>query len=125
MNKKILVTGSIAYDRIMNFPGYFKDSIMPEQIHNLNVSFFVNEFRESFGGTAGNIAYNLNLLKANFTTWANVGDDFHNYQEWFLKNNIDISKLKVLKNQKTASAYIITDQDNNQIAGFFPGAQGA
>jgi adenosine kinase len=120
--KKILVTGSIAYDRIMNFPGHFKDNIMPDQIHNLNVSFFVNEFRESYGGTGGNIAYNLNLLKTNFTTWANVGEDFKNYKQWFLKNNIDISKIKVFEDQKTASAYIITDQTDNQIAGFFPGA---
>jgi len=81
--KKILVTGSMAYDRIMNFPGYFKDNILPEQIHNLNVSFFVDEFRESYGGTAGNIAYNLNLLNTNFTTWANVGEDFKNYKQWF------------------------------------------
>ena len=120
--KKILVTGSMAYDRIMNFPGYFKDNILPEQIHNLNVSFFVDEFRESYGGTAGNIAYNLNLLNTNFTTWANVGEDFKNYKQWFLKNNIDISKIKIFKDKKTASAYIITDQADNQIAGFFPGA---
>jgi len=120
--KKILITGSIAYDRIMNFPGYFKDNIMPDQIHNLNVSFFVNEFRESYGGTGSNIAYNLSLLETNFLTWANVGNDFENYQQWFLKNNIDISKIKIFKDQKTASAYIITDQADNQIAGFFPGA---
>jgi adenosine kinase len=122
INKKILVTGSIAYDRIMNFPGYFKDNILPDQIHNLNVSFFVDKFRESFGGTGGNIAYNLNLLKASFLTWANVGNDFENYKQWFLKNSIDVSKIKIFKDQKTASAYIITDQADNQIAGFFPGA---
>lgn len=121
-NKKILITGSIAYDRIMNFPGYFKDNIMPDQIHKLNVSFFVDKFRKSFGGTAGNIAYNLGLLDANFLTWANVGHDFKNYKDWFLKNNIDISKIKTFKDQQTASAYIITDQADNQIAGFFPGA---
>ncbi|MCD4705300.1 carbohydrate kinase family protein [bacterium] len=121
-NKKILVTGSMAYDRIMNFPGYFKDNIMPDQIHNLNISFFVNEFRESYGGTAGNIAYNLGLLQTNFTTWVNVGDDFKNYQKWFLKNNIDISQIKIFDDQKTAFAYIITDQADNQIASFFPGA---
>jgi adenosine kinase len=120
--KKVLITGSIAYDRIMNFPGYFKDNIMPDQIHNLNVSFFVNEFRESYGGTAGNIAYNLNLLKSSFITWANVGNDFKNYKQWFVKNNIDTSKIKIAPNERTASAYIITDQSDNQIAGFFPGA---
>lgn len=121
-NSKILITGSLAYDRIMNFPGYFKDNILPEQIHNLNVSFFVDEFRESYGGTAGNIAYNLGLLKSNFITWANVGEDFKNYQQWLEKNNINISKIKIFKDKKTASAYIITDQADNQITGFFPGA---
>ena len=120
--KKILITGSIAYDRIMNFPGYFKDNILPDQIHNLNVSFFVDKFRESYGGTGGNIAYNLSLLETNFLTWANVGNNFENYKQWFLKNSIDVSKIKIFKEQKTASAYIITDQADNQIAGFFPGA---
>ncbi len=99
-NKKVLITGSIAYDRIMNFPGYFKDNILPDQIHNLNVSFFVDKFRESFGGTGGNIAYNLSLLETNFLTWANVGNDFENYKQWFLKNNIGISKIKIFKDKK-------------------------
>jgi len=106
----------------MNFPGYFKDNILPDQIHNLNVSFFVDKFRESYGGTGGNIAYNLSLLETNFLTWANVGNNFENYKQWFLKNSIDVSKIKIFKEQKTASAYIITDQADNQIAGFFPGA---
>lgn len=122
MQNKILVTGSLAYDKIMNFPGYFKDNILPDQIHNLNISFFVDKFRESFGGTAGNIAYNLSLLDANFIIWANAGDDFKNYQDWLFKNSIDVSKIKIFKNKKTASAYIITDTADNQIAGFFPGA---
>ena len=122
MSYKILITGSLAYDRIMNFPGYFKDNIMPDQIHNLNVSFFVNKFEESFGGTAGNIAYNLSLLNTDFLIWANVGDDFKNYKEWLIKNSIDISKIKVFPKKKTASAYIITDTADNQITGFFPGA---
>ena len=121
--EKILVTGSIAYDRIMNFPGYFKDNILPEKIHILNVSFFINELRESFGGTAGNIAYSLALLGQRPTILGNVGaKDFSVYKKWWQKHKIDLSQIKVLPNQQTASAYIITDQADNQITGFFPGA---
>lgn len=121
--KRILVTGSVAYDRIMDFPGYFKDSILPEKIHILNVSFLVKDFKESFGGTAGNIAYNLALLGQRPTILANVGaKDFLLYRKWLTRNKIDIGKIKILKNQQTASAYIITDQADNQIAGFFPAA---
>ncbi|MFH1536998.1 MAG: carbohydrate kinase family protein, partial [Patescibacteria group bacterium] len=65
--KKIFVSGSLAFDRIMNFPGYFKDNILPDKIHNLNVSFNIDQLRENFGGTAGNIAYNLSLLDVKST----------------------------------------------------------
>ena len=123
MKPKILVSGTIAYDRIMDFPGYFKNEILPEKIHLLNVSFFVKELKESFGGTAGNIAYNLALLGLAPAILALVGSkDFGIYKKWLLKNKIDISQIKVVKNQQTASAYIITDQADNQITGFFPGA---
>jgi len=125
MKPKILVTGSIAYDRIMDFPGYFKDQILPEKIHILNVSFLVKELKESFGGTAGNIAYNLALLGEKPKILANVGaKDFLLYESWLRKNKIDLSQIKVLPGQHTASAYIITDQADNQIAGFYPGAMG-
>ncbi|MFA6215061.1 MAG: carbohydrate kinase family protein [Patescibacteria group bacterium] len=123
MIKKVLVTGSIAYDRIMDFPGHFKDQILPEKIHILNVSFLVKELKESFGGTAGNIAYNLALVGLRPTILTNVGaKDFALYQAWLKKNNIDLSQTKILPGQHTASAYIITDQADNQIAGFYPGA---
>lgn len=123
MKPKILVSGSLAYDQIMNFPGYFKDNILPEKIHVLNVSFFVKTFRESFGGTAGNIAYSLALLGERPTILAQAGaKDFSLYKKWLQKNKIDISKIKILPNQQIASCYIITDQADNQIAGFFPGA---
>ncbi|MFA6410855.1 MAG: carbohydrate kinase family protein [Candidatus Buchananbacteria bacterium] len=121
--QKILVTGSVAYDRIMNFPGFFKDQILPDKIHILNVSFLVSNLKESFGGTAGNIAYNLSLLQTKPTILANVGaKDFILYEAWLKKNKIDLSQIKILPNQHTASAYIITDQADNQIAGFYPGA---
>jgi len=123
MKNKILVTGSVAYDRIMNFPGYFKDNILPDKIHILNVSFFINQLKESFGGTAGNIAYNLSLLGFKPSILGNVGaKDFIMYEAWLKKNKIDLSQINILSNQQTASAYIITDKSDNQIAGFFPGA---
>jgi adenosine kinase len=122
---KILVTGSIAYDRIMDFPGYFKDQILPEKIHILNVSFLVKQLKESFGGTAGNIAYNLSMLGLRPTILAHVGaKDFLLYEAWLKKNKVNLSQLKILPGQHTASAYIITDQADNQIAGFYPGAMG-
>ena len=90
MKTKILVSGSMAFDRIMNFPGYFKDNILPEKIHILNVSFFVKELKESFGGTGGNIAYNLALLGERPTILANVGKkDFGVYKQWLQKHKID------------------------------------
>lgn len=119
---KILVSGSLAYDRIMNFPGYFKDNILPEKIHILNVSFTVSDLRQNFGGTAGNIAYNLALLGGSPVILANAGRDFIEYREWLNKNKVDTSQVKILKNQLTACAHIITDKADNQITGFHGGA---
>jgi len=120
-NKKILVSGSLVYDRIMDFPGEFKDHILPDKIHILNVSFTINKLRESFGGTAGNIAYNLSLLGERPIILGMVGTDFFKYEKWLIKQKIDISKIKKSKKDLTASAYIITDKADNQIAGFYPG----
>lgn len=123
MKQKILVTGSVAYDRIMNFPGFFKNEILPDKLHILNVSFLVKELKESFGGTAGNIAYNLALLGLQPFVLANVGaKDFILYEAWLRRNKINLKQINILPGQHTASAYIITDQADNQIAGFFPGA---
>ena len=116
----IIVFGSIVYDRIMNFPGLFKDHILPDQIHNLSVSFVVNEFKETFGGAGANIAYNLSLLNEKPILCSSVGKDFQKYQEHFKK--INTSGVKVYANDYTASAYIMTDKNDNQITGFFPGA---
>jgi len=118
----ILVSGSVVYDRIMNFPGAFGDHILPNQIHNLNVSFLVKEFRETFGGVAANIAYNLALLNENPQIYSAVGKDFLPYAERLKKSKIDINGIKVYPQQYTASAYIMTDKNDNQITGFFPGA---
>jgi len=120
---KIIVTGSIAYDRIMDFPGKFADHILPEKIHQINLSFLVRDLKESFGGTAGNIAYNLALFGLKPEIFCHVGArDFIVYEQWLKKNKIIFNPKQILPGQHTASAYIITDQSDNQIAGFYPGA---
>ena len=118
----ITVYGSIAYDRIMDFNDIFKNHILPDKLHQLNVSFTVNEYKETFGGTAGNIAYNLALLNERPKLYGSVGSDFGTYAKRLKKLKIDSSGIKVYKSTFTASANIITDKKNNQITGFFPGA---
>ncbi|MFC2021493.1 carbohydrate kinase family protein [Chloroflexota bacterium] len=119
---KIITSGSLAYDRIMDFPGYFSAHILPEKIHVLNVSFTVNSLVEKFGGTAGNIAYALSLLGENPIILATIGRDYHSYFEWLMKNNIACDNITIIEEELTASAYITTDQADNQITGFNPGA---
>lgn len=119
---KIIVSGSLAYDRIMDFPDYFKNHILPNKIHKLSVSFQINGIRENFGGTAGNIAYNLKLLKENPLIVGTIGKDNKNYFKKWRKNKIDTSKIKIIEKVDTATAYIMTDKDDNQIAGFYPGS---
>ncbi|OGF26910.1 carbohydrate kinase, partial [Candidatus Falkowbacteria bacterium RIFOXYA2_FULL_47_9] len=119
---KILVSGSLAYDKIMNFPGYFKDHILPEKIHVLNVAFVVEGLRESFGGTAGNIAYSLALLKEKPIVFACAGNDFNGYQTWLDEHNIGLSAVKIIADEKTTFASIVTDTADNQITALYPGA---
>jgi len=118
----IYVSGSMAYDRIMDFPGRFSDHILPDKIHILNVCFTVNGMVEKFGGTAGNIAYSLRLLNENPIILATVGKDYERYFEWLKKNNISVEGIKIIPEEFTASAYITTDKADNQITGFNPGA---
>ncbi len=120
--KQILVSGSLAYDRIMDFPGRFRDHILPDKIHILNVSFAVNGIKENFGGTAGNIAYNLALLNEKPIILSCAGKGFNAYEKWLIRNKIDSSQIKKIKSRNTASANIITDKSDNQITGFNPGA---
>lgn len=120
--RPIYVSGSLAFDRIMNFPGLFKENILPDKIHNLNVSFNIETLNENFGGTAGNIAYSLSLLGLQPTILSSVGKDFELYQEWLQKNKIDLKQVKKIKDEHTPAAYIITDKENNQITGFHMGA---
>ena len=122
MNKNIIVSGSLAYDRIMDFPGYFSEHILPEKIHVLNIAFQVDSIREKFGGTAGNIAYALSLLGEHPVISGAIGHDYRRYFEWLAKNGIATDNIKIIENEFTASAYITTDKADNQITGFHPGA---
>ena len=118
----ILICGSIAYDTIMVFQDQFKNHILPDKIHKLSVAFFVPEMRREFGGTAGNIAYNLQLLEGEPLIMATVGDDFSPYQAWLEKNKLSSTHIKTVANTFTAQAFITTDTDDNQITAFHPGA---
>ncbi|MEI7758523.1 MAG: carbohydrate kinase family protein, partial [Bacteroidota bacterium] len=118
----ILICGSMAFDTIMVFKDQFKNHILPESIHKLSVAFYVPELRKEFGGTAGNIAYNLKLLNEDPIIMATVGNDFSNYFEWLSQNTINVSHIKEIKSLYTAQAYITTDLSDNQITAFHPGA---
>lgn len=117
-----LICGSLAYDTIMVFPDQFKNHILPDKVHILNVSFLVPRMRREFGGCAGNIAYNLKLLGGEPVPMATVGQDFGSYREHFEACGIDLSRVKVLPDLYTAQAFITTDLDDNQITAFHPGA---
>ena len=118
----VLICGSMAYDSIMVFNDYFKNHILPDQIHKLSVSFYVPELKKNFGGTAGNIAYNLSLLKTSPLIMATVGEDFQPYVERLSKYEIIQDYIKKIPDTFTAQAYITTDLDDNQITAFHPGA---
>ena len=117
-----LICGSLAYDNIMVFPDRFKNHILPEKIHILNVCFMVPELRREFGGCAGNIAYNLKLLGGDPLPMGTVGSDFGPYFEWFDRAGIRSDYITVIDNTLTAQAFITTDLDDNQITAFHPGA---
>ena len=119
---EVLVSGSLAYDRIMDFPGRFSDHIMPDKIHMINLSFTVNGLKENFGGTAGNIAYTLSLLGEKPRIVATIGNDYHRYFQWFEECGVSTSDVRIVDDEATASAYITTDLADNQITGFNPGA---
>jgi len=118
----ILVTGSIAYDTIMVFQDRFKNHLLPDQLHILNVCFIAPEMRREFGGTAGNIGYNLQLLGEAPLVMATVGEDIQPYLHRFQTLGIDAAHLKKIPGQFTAQAFITTDLDDNQITAFHPGA---
>ncbi|MEQ1556447.1 MAG: carbohydrate kinase family protein [Gallionella sp.] len=117
-----LICGSMAYDTIMVFQDQFKKHILPEKIHMLNVAFLVPEMRREFGGCAGNIAYNLQLLGGAPLLMATVGDDFASYAAHLQKHHISQAHLRHVSGSFTGQAFITTDLDDNQITAFHPGA---
>lgn len=119
---RILITGSIAYDTIMVFPDRFKNHLLADQLHILNVCFLTPEMRREFGGTAGNIGYNLRLLGGDPLLMATVGEDSGPYLARLEQLGIGTQLLKRIPGQFTAQAFITTDLDDNQITAFHPGA---
>lgn len=117
-----LICGSFAYDTIMLFQGHFKNEIMPDKVHMLNVSFLVPDMRKEFGGCAGNIAYNLKLLGGDGKPMGTVGRDFDDYAKWMDSHGVSRDYVKSIDDAYTAQAYITTDLDDNQITAFHPGA---
>ena len=118
----VIVTGSIAFDYLMIFPGRFVEHILPDQIEHLSVSFLVDEMRRQRGGCAANIAYNLALLGENPRLMATVGQDFDEYRAWLEQHGVDTSLVRDEPDLFTASFFVSTDQDGNQIASFYTGA---
>lgn len=119
---RIFVSGSLAYDRIMNFPGKFSDHILPDKLHILNVCFLVDGLEEKFGGTAGNIAYTLKLLGEDPVILSTSGKDFDAYEKWLKDCGLSMEGIRNVPSEFTAGAYITTDKSDNQITGFNPGA---
>lgn len=119
---RVLVTGSLAFDQIMDFPGHFKDHILPEKIHQISISFLVETFKKQRGGCAGNIGYSLALLGERPTIVATAGSDFAEYRQWLVDQGVDVASIRLHDDEVTASCFITTDRADNQITGFFPGA---
>lgn len=119
---KTIVTGSIAYDYLMTFPGLFTDHLLPDQLAHVSLSFLVDSMERRRGGCAPNIAYNLALLGERPTVMATAGVDFDEYRQWLESVGVDTSLIKQIPNKFTASFFCNTDQRNNQIATFYAGA---
>jgi adenosine kinase len=119
---RIFVSGSIAYDYVMVFPGQFRDHILPDKMHVLSVSFLVDSLRRLRGGTAANIAYNLALLGERPALVGAVGEDFGEYQAWLEQRGVDTRSIRTISGEFTASCFINTDLQHNQITAFYPGA---
>lgn len=122
MTAPVLICGSVAFDTIAVFEGRFKDHILADRIHALSVSFLVPTMRREFGGCAGNIAYNLNLLGGQPVPIATVGEDASDYIQRFEQLGIDVSMMRVIPDTLTAQCFITNDLDDNQISAFHPGA---
>jgi adenosine kinase len=120
----ILLTGSVAFDYLMKFPGYFREHILPDRLDTISLSFLVESMTRWRGGVAPNIAYTLALLGQRPRLWAAVGEDFGEYRDWLEARGVDTSGARVIPGVFTASFFVNTDRSNAQIASFYPGAMG-
>jgi adenosine kinase len=120
----ILLTGSVAYDYLMTFPGLFKEQILPERLASISLSFLVDSMTKQRGGVAPNIAYSMALLGERPHVMATVGEDFADYRAWLEEKGVDTSLMQVIPGLFTASFFATTDQASAQIASFYPGAMG-
>src|SRR5664279_4405817 len=118
----LIITGSIAYDYIMGFPGSFSDHILPEHTHNINLSFIVNTFAKRRGGTAGNVSYTLGLLATPHLLFSYAGNDFDDYKKAFEKLDINLKGVAIDREDHTATGFAMADKKQNQIWGFYYGA---
>ncbi len=121
---KVVVTGSIAFDYIMSFPGHFREHILPDQLDNLSLSFLVDSMKKQRGGCAANIAYNLALLGERPLLMATAGQDFGEYRKWLEQHGVDTSAVREYPDEFTSSFFVSTDLDQKQIASFYIGAMG-
>ena len=120
----ILLTGSVAYDYLMTFPGQFSEHILPERLESISLSFLVDSMSKQRGGIAPNIAYTMALLGERSRIMATVGEDFGDYRAWLDSKGVDTSLMQVIPGLFTASFFATTDQVSAQIASFYPGAMG-
>jgi adenosine kinase len=125
MDSRVLISGSVAYDTIMVFDGYFKDHILADRVHMLNVSFLAPSLKREFGGCAANIAYNVAMLGGQASILAAVGSDGAEYVRRLAALGIDTASILQVADQYTAQAFITTDLADNQITAFHPGAMGS
>lgn len=119
---EVVVTGSVAYDYLMSFPGKFAEHILPDQLHQISLSFLVESMHKQRGGTAPNIAFTLGLLGGRPLMMATAGEDFGNYRTWLEAHGVDTSATIEIPNEHCASFFVNTDQEQNQIASFYTGA---
>lgn len=121
-NCRVLVTGSLAYDFILTYPGKFQDHILPDKLHMINVSFLVDKVKKQRGGVAGNIAYTMSLLGEKARILAAAGHDFQAYNEFLEDKGVDTSHIAIIDDEMTATCFITTDMKHNQFTGFYTGA---
>lgn len=119
---RIIVTGSIAYDYLMSFPGSFSEHLLPDHLSRVSLSFLVDTMEKRRGGCAANIAYTLGLLEVRPALMATVGEDFAEYRQWLERAGVDTSLVREVPGKFSASFFCSTDRDNNQIASFYTGA---